>query len=505
MSLLAGLDIGSTTVKAVLLDSASGLVVRQSSLPTPTHHPRPDWSEHDPLELFAAAAACLREICQGVHPAAVSISSFAEAGLPLDAAGEPLHPIVSWFDRRCQPQADRWDEWIDPAELHAISGQRSSPSFGVNKLLWFIENCPEQAARMSAWLSTPDYLFFRLTGSQATDRSIASRTMLFDQTALDWSPRLMALAGISPSLLPPVYPSGTHVGVIRPEAAALTGLPAGTPCVLGGHDHPCAAFAAGLYQPGRLVDSIGTAEALMLSTSSFISSAEIARQAFSCYAHLLEGQYIYKGGLKLAGGAIDWFLALISGGHALDLSGLEQEARQSIGQESGPLWLLHWIGSGSPEGDPHSMAAVVGMCAHHTRADLFRGMLVSMACWTRQNLERMQATAGQTPAEMTLLGGVSRLRLLAELKASLLGIPVRISTIPEASAVGAALLAGLGIETYASPMEAVTSLQYPPLQIDPVRPWTDWINPIYLNAYLPLYPAVQPAHHALRSVSPPSA
>ncbi len=498
MTLLLGLDLGSSSIKAVLLDSATGQVLRVCAHPTPTRHPRPDWSEHDPQELLETAAQCVREVCAGDVPAALSVSSFAEAGVPLDSSGNALYPIVSWYDRRCQPQADRWDEWIDLVELHAITGQRSSPSFGVNKLLWFIENHPALAARMTRWLSTPDYLFFWLTSEIATDRTIASRTMLFDQSARTWSPRLLELSGIHEEILPPVFPSGTPVGGLNHMAADALGLPAGLPCILGGHDHPCAALAAGLVQPGTWVDSIGTAEALMLVTPRFLTSPQLAHQAFSNYAHLLDGLTIFKGGLKLAGGALDW-LASLTG---TSTAALENEAAIQPGAEPGPLWLLHPIGSGSPEGDPHSMAAVFGLRAHHTRADLLRGMLISMACWTRQNLEIMTACANQHPAEMVLLGGVSRFRGLAELKASILDMPVNISTIPEASAVGAALLAGLGVQAYANPREAVQSLRYQPNRVDPSPALSHWLDALYHQAYLPLYASAAPVHIALRHISP---
>lgn len=498
MTLLLGVDLGSSSIKAVLLDSADGQVVRFSACPTPTRHPRPDWSEHDPQELLDGMARCVREVCSGDVPAALSISSFAEAGVPLDASGNALYPIVSWYDRRCQPQADRWDEWIDPVELHAITGQRSSPSFGVNKLLWFIENYPVLAARMTRWLSTPDYLFFRLTGESATDHTIASRTMLFDQSSRTWSSRLLNLAGIRAELLPPVLPSGTPVGSLTRAAAELMGLPAGLPCILGGHDHLCAALAAGLVQPGTLIDSIGTAEALMLATPRFLTSPQLARQAFSNYAHIVEGLYIFKGGLKLAGGALDW-LESLTGARA---AALEPEAAIRPGTNPGPLWLLHLIGSGSPEGDPHSMAAVIGLRAHQTRADLLRGMLISMACWTRQNLEIMTASADQNPAGMIMLGGLAKCHSLAELKAAILGMPVFLSTIPEASAVGAALLAGLGVKTFANPREAVQSLRYPPTRVDASAPLTQWLEAIYHEAYLPLYASISPVHAALRRVPP---
>ncbi|MEA4907805.1 MAG: FGGY-family carbohydrate kinase, partial [Anaerolineaceae bacterium] len=359
---------------------------------------------------------------------------------------------------------------------------------------------PELAGRMHRWLSLSDYVLWRLTGAYATDYTIASRTLLLDQSRLDWSDRLLEMAGMPRQALPPVYPGGTLVGQVTAQAAAETGLPQGTPCALGGHDHLCGTLAAGVVQPGQVVDSSGTSQSLVMILKEFRTGPALAGQAYACYAYLVPGRYILKGGQKSAGGTIQWLARQLSGGAgeaALPYAELEAEAAAGVGKKAGPLWLPHFIGSGAPDDDRFSRAALVGAQIEHERGDVFRGMLEGIACFTRRSLEQMQAQAGQPLQQVVLLGGTTRFELLVQLKADVLGMPVLLPSIPEASACGAALLAGLGAGVFATPAEAVASLRYPcrTIQPDPAR--SAWYAELYARAYQPLYAALRDVNHAL--------
>ena len=228
----------------------------------------------------------------------------------------------------------------------------------------------------------------------------------------------------------------------------------------------------------------------------FLPDPALGERGFACYAHVLGGKYVLKGGLKSAGSSIQWLAQLLSPpGEEADYARLEAGACEGVGRISGPLWLPHLLESGSPEADPLSRGALVGARLEHSRADLFRGLLEGLACWLRRNLEEMQAFTGQPVETLTLLGGTTRLRLLSELKADLLGCPVRVSEIPEAAAVGAALLAGLGSGVFTSPAQAVESLQYGSTIIEPDAQRAAWYERIYQDVYLPLYPALKDIQH----------
>ena len=391
MSHFLGLDIGTTALKSVLYDSDTGQVIRIASRPTPVYHPQNGWSEHDPEALWDTFKACIREAAAGQAVAGLAISSMAETGVLVDAEGKVLSPAIAWYDRRSELQAARIEQQIPLEELYQITGQRVSPSFGLTKILWLRENLPRIFQRGATWLPIPSFLLWRLTGLKAVDYTIASRTLAFDQRTLTWSESILNGFDLPNSLFPPVFPGGTPIGKISLQAAQETGLPQNVICSLGGHDHLCASLAAGGQSTGAVTDSTGTASALLMLMPTFIPDPALAKRSFASYAYILKDLFVLKGGLKAAGSAIEWLareLAPTTGDPPY--STLEMEAWQGVGRRAGPLWLPHLIGSGTPEGDRFSRAALVGVQLEHNRGDLFRGMLESIGFWTRHNLEEMQ-------------------------------------------------------------------------------------------------------------------
>jgi len=510
--LLLGLDIGTTTIKAATYDPDAGRVIALASRPTPADHPAAGRSEHDPEALWGAVCACLREVVERARSetgpstkqmiAGLAIASLAEAGVLLDGAGRPLAPIIAWYDRRSEPQAEWLERQISEADLHAITGQRAGASFGVSKWLWIREHWPEAASQMATWLPVPNYILWRLTGEQSIDLSQASRMLALDQSRRDWSDRILDVVGLRREQLPRPQPGGAIIGAVTATAAAETGLPVGTPCALGGHDHLCAAFAVGAYRPGVVADSSGTAQAVLTVVPGFASTPKMAAAGFACYAHVLPEQYILKAGLKAAGGAVEWLARQLGGPAAspdrLPYDELLAQAERGVGVRAGPLWLPHLLDSGTPEGDRQSRAALVGVRLEHDAGDIFRGLLESLAFWLRHNLEDVaDLPIWQPVEEVILLGGTTRLALLSQLKADILGRPVVVPELPEAAAIGAALLAGLGAGIFHTPGEAVGSLRYGRTVIEPDATRVAWYDRLYREAYLPLYGALCEVHHRL--------
>ena len=503
---LLGLDIGTSSIKAVAYESATGKVISLVRKPTPVVSPAPGLSEYDPERLWLTAAACLREITASIHGdkvAAVCLSSFGEVGVPLCSKGKPLYPAVAWFDTRCASQTARCSSEITPGRFHEMTGQQISTSLGVNKWMWFRENEPLLAERTRYWLSVPDYLGWRLTGERVTDYSIASRTGLFDAQRKVWAADMLAFSGLRREQLPEPMPSGVVVGRVTKRASALVGLSEGTPFVLGGHDHVCACLAAGAIHPGGAVDSSGTAQALICIVPTFTSSAGLANGGYPCYPHVVPGRYVVKGGIKAAGGALDWFVraTLSPAAAALSYELLEAEAEKTSGRSAGPVWLPFLLGTGTPLGDPDAMAALIGLRFEHTSGDLFRSLLEALAFFTRLNLEALAALTGREADRIILLGGATRLKLLSRLKATVIGLPLYVSTIPEAAATGAALLAGIGAGVFADVDEACSSMRYPVEEINPENAWTPLYEDIYREVYLPLYDTLKPIQDRLTSIT----
>jgi xylulokinase len=478
-----GLDIGTTSIKAVLLDSDQGKIISASNLPTPIQHSGPNYDEHDPQELFITIAQCIKKAIGKFPVHALGVSSLAEAGLPLDESGNPLFPIIAWYDPRSQFQADKILRSFSEERLFEITGQKIGFSFGLFKYLWIKENYPDQLRDMSCWLSVPDYILLRLTGKKATEYTQASRTMLFDQNKKDWSDELLKYAGFDRNMLPALMPSGSIMGTITKEASDLTGLQVGMPCVLGGHDHLCGAFAIGGTLTGMVIDSSGTACAVMALTDMFKPEKQVVESGFVNYIHVVPDLYILKGGLKAAGKAVNWLAEQYGVSDHFDNNQLVKYYDTS--NKKRPLWLPFFHGSGTPGSETYNRATLIGLSLEHSKKDIAIALFEGLGFWLRENIEVLQRITETRPSEIVVIGGTNQNLLMRKVKANITGYPITSHEIPEASAVGAALLAAVGTGIVASYQEAPKLLNYPLRVIEPDPFRVNHYNSLYNEAYLP--------------------
>lgn len=490
MSFLLGVDVGTTSIKAALYDSQQALIVALASRPTPTAHPRPGWTEHDPQAVWQATASAIAEtlaLAPHARPAALAVASMGEAGVLLDAQGQPLAPIIAYHDLRSAAYVDWWLQRASMQSIHQITGQTLRPVFGVQKLLWLRDQQPALFAQGRCWLSVGDWLVYQLAGVAATDYSLASRVMLFDQQHRDWSQALLELAGLQRDLLPAAYPAGTRVGEVTPAAAAVCGLAPGTPVVLGGHDHLCGALAAGAVDQGKPLASFGTAAALLAPQTEYLAT-ELPLD-FSCYAHVVPQRYIVQGGLSAAGGALTWLAQVCGADYRL----LLDEAALSPPGARGLLCLPNLRGSGTPHRDDSARGAFLGLRDLHSRGDLARAVLESIACWARENL----ALVAPAAPSLRLIGGLARHPLFPQLVADVCEHPVVLPPLTEATAVGAALLAGLGGGVFGSVEHALMGLQVGAVSVAPDTTRSQLYRRLYHEAYLPAAQQIAPISRAL--------
>lgn len=308
-----GLDLGTTGIKAVAFDG-DDRALASATLPTPTHRPDGDGpggrAEYDADELWSTAATVLRavtaELAQVGHtPVAVATASMGEAGVLVDGTGCPVAPVIAWFDPRTEPEARWWADEIGVDRTCRIAAIPVRSIFGALKMLWTERHAPEAWAAGRHWLNMADWAAYRLSGAMATDHSLASRTLLFDLANHRWSDELIEAAGLDSSMLAPLVESGRPVGTVTGEAAAQTGLPAGAVVGAGGQDHVCAALALGVTEPGMLLDSIGTAEALFLVTGGVDTSGRLAAAGIGQGSHVAPGRTYAMIGMDRGGGRID--------------------------------------------------------------------------------------------------------------------------------------------------------------------------------------------------------
>src|SRR5256714_12894030 len=468
---LVGIDVGTTNTKTVIFDVETGRIRAVGSSHTIVRHPVPEWSEFDAEDVWGTVLrsiqAAVQQCDRPERIRAISVASMGESAFPVDADGNVLHAAIAWYDQRTAPEAQWWENTAGRERIFTITGHIPRPTYGVNKLLWLRNHVPQGIARIHHWLSIEDFVLWKLSGSFATDYSIASRTMLFDQRTLTWSEPLLEQAGLPAAWFPPAFPSGTAIGTVSKEVAAQTGLPQQTIVSTGGHDHLCGALAAGGTRPGHLLESIGTASVIMAVSDVFHPSAELLAARYNSYAYVLQKMYVTLGTLNFAGGALEWIVTLLYGqGKQGSISPENyaqalREAAEIPPGARGAIILPSFLGSGTPYAKSSARGAILGLTPSHNRPELVRALMESLGFWLRENTE-MLCKLGIAPPhpEITAVGGTTQATQLLQFKADITGGPLKVPQIPEAAATGAALLAGIGANIFRSGEEAASSVRY---------------------------------------------
>ncbi|HET8656983.1 MAG TPA: xylulokinase [Longimicrobiaceae bacterium] len=450
--LFLGLDVGTSGVKAILIDAA-GEVRARTTIPLTLSTPQPGWAEQDPRDWWEASAAAIRAVvgeAPGASVAAVGIAGQMHSSVFLDAAGEVIRPALLWCDGRTTLECREITEAAGgEPRLRDLASNPALEGFTLPKILWLRKHEPEAFARLDTVLLAKDYIRYRLTGVLATEPSDASATLMYDTARRQWSREIMQAVGLSTSLLPPVGGSSEVLGRVTEEVARVTGLPAGTPVVGGGADNACGAAGVGVVSPGEAVVSWGTSGTVLAPTATPEVDPGLRAHTF---CHVVPDTWYVMGVMLTAGGAFGWFRDRI----AHDLAGnpdasrlLNEEAASVPPGAEGVTFLPYLQGERTPHRDAAARGAFVGLSLAHTRAHLTRAVLEGICFALRDSLSIL-AELKLRPDEILLTGGGARSGFVRQLLADVSGLPVRTVNREEGPAYGAALLAAVGAGAFAT-------------------------------------------------------
>jgi len=496
--LLLGLDLGTSHLKAHAFTLA-GREVAACRRPTPISHPRPGWGETEPEQLWRTCAALLRDLAQQIAhqgpPVAIAVTSVGEAGVPLDAQGEPVFASIAWYDTRAQAQKEHLEERFGTEAVFGATGQALHPIFGLCKLLWLRDEEPAVFARARHWLSWAGYIGWRLSGVMAMEYSLAARTMALDVARDRWADAFLSELGMSVDLFPPLVAAGEPLGPVQPEIAEALNLPDNLLVVAGGHDHVVAALALGVTRPDTLLDSMGSAEGLFLPLSAPATAQALGRHGISQGRHVAGGYYLMAG-LYTSGVVVDWFRSRFAPGR--DYREMTAAARRVPVGSRGVLFLPHLRLANPGYRERHSRGSYIGLTIDTSVEVMFRATLESLAMEARYSVDQMLHLCGRPhPRHIVLTGGGTRNRLWLEIKAAVMNRRLQVAHRKEATALGAALLAGVGAGLFATPRAAAAAVD---LQVDGLTPRAEdarVYEPLYTEVYRHFCATLMPLHEAL--------
>jgi xylulokinase len=509
MDYLAGIDLGSTNLKCVIYDLA-GRVVASGTRATERYNPYPDhpsWTVWLPEQIWGDTAAAVKEaVAQLADPRdikAVAVTGMGMDGVPIDEQGNWLYPLISWHDPRTEDQHRWWADHIGAVETFGIGGNTLWRFNTALRLLWMAEHEPGILARTDKWLLIEDFLNFMLCGRRATDYTMASCTLLFDQRQRDWSEEMLSRSGIDRRLLCEAYPSGTLLGEVTAKAAEATGLPAGTPVVLGGHDYLCGALPVGAFAPGVVLDVTGTWEIVLAPIPAPILTPDVQKLGVTVETHVARDIYAVWGG-AVAADMLEWFRkeyglaaqqqAEKEGG--VDWDYLMAEAAASPAGSKGVMFLPHMSAAGCPVVDARSLGAFVGLSNFVQRGDLLRAMVEGLDYQVLDIVTALKTGLGIDPDRLVAVGGATRNSFWMQNKADVVGLPIDVPDIEEATTLGAAILAGIGSGLYRNEQDAFERVYRPGKTYRP-DPQLSARYAAGYRIYKQLYPALHSISHQL--------
>ncbi len=496
-AVLIGIDVGTSAVRAIAFD-VGGRRVAAAARPTPVRAAETG-GEYDPETIFATALEALAEVgrtLEGRPVAGIAAASVGESCVLIDRAGRPLSPSIVWRDRRTEPQARAIEQAFGRERVFEIIGHAVEPIFTLAKLLWMREHWPDAFGAADRVLMMADWIAFRLSGEAATDPTLASRTLYFDIRRHRWSEELLSLAGVSADFPAPLAGSGTALGPVRKDVLAATGL-AGSPVVaVGGHDHIIGALAVGLNEPGSAINSIGSAEALLLANDAPLDDPELLRRGYVQGAIETDRRFFYVAGALLsAGAAIEWFRGIAGRPPQEEL--IAEASRVPAGS-SGIVFLPHLASGAPPHPDIHARGAFLGLTQAATPAALYRAVLEGVALQSRLMLEGMTALPGVGEAKrIRLIGGTSRNPLFLKIKASVFDQPLSVVDEREGTALGAALLAGVAAGIYPSFDAAWRGIERKEHQVAPEPEWVERYDQLRRKVFADIPERLKPTNAAI--------
>jgi xylulokinase len=426
-ALYLGIDIGTSSVKAVLLD-AQGVIAAQASAPLQVNRPAPGFSEQDPRTWWQASVQAVQALpaAQRAAVRAVGLSGQMHGATLLDAHDQPLRPAILWNDGRSAEECLELER-REPA-ARTLTGNIMMPGFTAPKLLWVARHEPEVFRRTAHVLLPKDYVRLCLTGERISDMSDAAGTGWLDVARREWSDAMLAASDLTRTHMPRLVEGSSPSATLTAAAAEQLGLPR-VVVAGGGGDNAASAVGLGVVRPGQAFLSLGTSGVLFVVTDRFRPNPERAAHAF---CHCLPDRWHQMSVMLSAAHTLDWVAQALG---AADLGALAAAAEAQGLTRHSPLFLPYLTGERTPHNDPHARGVFFGLRPDTTPAALTAAVLEGVAFAFADGLDVLTENSDQV-GEISVTGGGARVPYWGRLIAAALRRPL---TYREGGEVGAAL------------------------------------------------------------------
>ncbi len=447
--MLLGIDIGTSACKAAVFD-LQGNCLRSETVGYKVYYPQEGYAEQDPAQWYNAVCEGLQKIF-AFFPKndikAVGIDGQSWSCIPVDKDGAVLHNTPIWFDMRADQECALLKERIGEPEIFRVCKNPVVPSYSTPKILWFKRHKPDVYKNAHKFLQSNSYIIYRLTGVFSQDKSQGYGHFFYDMDKSAYNANMAERMGIDIGKLPDIYDCSQVVGTVSRQAAAETGLPVGVPVVAGGLDAACGTLGAGVYAKGQTQEQGGQAGGMSICVDEALGDERLILSN-----HVVPGMWLLQGGTVAGGAAMQWFYEQFGDGAGFDE--LNRLAEAVPAASDGLVFLPYLNGERSPIWDSNAKGVYYGLTFSKTKGHFVRATMEGTAYALRHNLE-VAEKAGAGVALLHAVGGACNSRLWMQIKADVTKTPIRTVQSDNATALGAAMLAGVGVGAYRDFDEAV--------------------------------------------------
>lgn len=446
-----GIDLGTSGVKAILLNEQGEVVASQTEKLT-VSRPHPLWSEQDPEQWWQATDRALKALVKQhslSNVKALGIAGQMHGATLLDSQQQVLRPAILWNDGRCGEECALLESMVP--QSRAITGNLMMPGFTAPKLLWIQRHEPAVFRQVAKVLLPKDYLRLRMTGEFASDMSDAAGTMWLDVEKRDWSDVMLNACGLTRAHMPALFEGSEITGKLLPDVAMAWDMPA-VSVVAGGGDNAAGAVGVGMINADQAMLSLGTSGVYFAVSDGFLSKPESAVHSF---CHALPERWHLMSVMLSAASCLDW---------AATLTGLETvpaliDAAQQAGDTADPIWFLPYLsGERTPHNNPQAKGVFFGLTHQHGPAELARAVLEGVGYALADGMDVVHA-CGVQPRSITLIGGGARSAYWRQMLADISGLQLDYRTGGDVGpALGAARLAQIAMSPERSLEELLPQL-----------------------------------------------
>jgi sugar (pentulose or hexulose) kinase len=509
---ILAVDVGTQSVRAIVFDPR-GTPLAAARVPfEPYASPQPGWAEQDP-DLFwrSLVEACRRVLADpGAGPrdsiAALAPTFQRQTVVVTDAHGQPLRPAIVWPDQRRTEGLPRIGGLTGLAFRAVGVGETVATFAADTEANWIARYEPDVWARSQRYLLLSGYLSYRLVGRFVDADACQVGYLPFDFRRRRWASDRDWRWRISPvrrEQLPDLVPSMDRLGELTPPAASELGLPAGLPVIATGADKACEVLGSGVLEPSLAAISYGTIATVNTAHSRYVEAIRLVPP----YPAAVPDRYLLEIELRRGYWLVEWFRREFGDREVAEAARRGVPAERLMDDlldrtEPGAMGLTFqptWSPSLRIPG-PEAKGSVIGFRPDHTRAHLYRALLEGIAYALREGLERIEGRSGMRAEEVRVAGGGARSDRVIQLTADVFGRPAAVPHTHDAAALGAAIVASVGLGIHPDPATAVREMSRVGQRRDPEPGNAELYDALYRRVYRRLYPSLRPLYRQIRTI-----